>query len=364
MYNVSKMEKINQAVTPTSNQDKNATISQIIQTLLKKKVDEKIDRLNEIPTLRFVEGNLPIYKQNLEKRKNAYTILPEEEKALIENRLELVKDSSYEKRLPWTNTLTLEESKDVLRTLPLSLLNISNLKNLDYVYQNNIILPSQFDNEWEWVIGKVRTVPFALSEDEIEKDFQTDKNYPLLKEYYKRGLMLIGMASWDWTAIYQTSISPYVSTNKEAIEDYQKHVLVHEFFHTIFARFRSVSNADNLLLKFKDGTSSTFGEWRNAFLLSMKEEPIYTTTYASSYDKDMIAISSGEKWQDDYWLEEQLCESLTAYYLGIAPNDYWWTSFEKFNFWHKDQQEGSKRYQLVNNFYNADFEVIDSEWTK
>lgn len=352
------MEEINFSDNSNSSNDKNETISQIVQSLLEKKIDEKKDILNEIPTLHFVEDNLPFYKQNIEKRKNAYTLLSQQEKEWIDNRIVLIKDSSYEKRLPWTNTLTLEETKDVLRTLPLSLLNVSNLENLNYSDQNNVILPWQFDNEWDWVPGSIRNVPFVSSEEEIEKDFQTDKKYPLMKEYYKRGLMLIGRTSWDWTIVYQTSVSPHVSTNKEAIEAYQKHVLVHEFFHTIFAKFRNISNANNLIIKFKDGTTSTFGAWRNAFLLSMKEEPLYTTKYASVYDKDMIDIHNGKKGQDDYWLEEQLCESLTAYYFDIAPNEYWWTSFEKFNFWNKEKKEWSERYKLVHDFFNADFEVV------
>ena len=102
--------------------------------------------------------------------------------------------------------MTLENTNNFLTTLPLSLLNISNLEKLDYSDQNNVILPWQFDNEWNWVHGSIRNVPFALSEEEIEKDFQTDKKYPLMKEYYKRGFMLIGRTSQDWKTIYQTSV--------------------------------------------------------------------------------------------------------------------------------------------------------------
>jgi hypothetical protein len=116
-----------------------------------------------------------------------------------------------------------------------------------------------------------------------------------MKEHYESGLMLIGKTSNAGDIVYQTSISPYVSTHKDAITAYQKHVLVHEFFHTVFAKFRSIPNANNLIMKCKDGTTSTFAEWRNAFLLSMQEEPIYTTKYASVYDKDMMAIANGEK---------------------------------------------------------------------
>lgn len=246
-----------------------------------------------------------------------------------------------------TLQLAPERALEVLAHLPGGLLQISGLTELDYCYQGFVPIPKF--NERGFFDGCEGLVLADTFPDTIEDG--THKAYHPTR-------ILIG--NTDRGVIRPSFLPRTVCDNREAVEIYQIHVLLHEFFHTIEGRFRSPEMARTLRMRFENGSEMNFEEWRRAFIQSMLEtEPLYTSRYAQTYaDK----ITPGESLAS-YAVAEQLCETFVAYVLGRAPSESGYEDFRTFSFGnlHPEKQlikgYGSIRHELMDKFFKARFEI-------
>ncbi len=240
-----------------------------------------------------------------------------------------------------------ELAKKVLSRLPKGLAKISGLKEINYQYQKLVPIPNYGPDGFLARPPCLETVPLD--------QFPAEKYHPTR--------VLIGNS-------YKGTISPSpvpatVSKDPRAIRNYQVHVFLHEFMHTIEERFRSNQRGPGLLMAFPDGTVTSFGRWRSAFLGSMLDvEPQFTSDYASSYSD---RITKGMD-QSDIALAEQICETFAAYMLDIAPSAASKDEYESFSF-HDFQSRNplaairqdisSLRHHLMDRFVKAEFDVLD-----
>ena len=260
-----------------------------------REIEANKDQYDLRPCLEFIENHLPEYRHALSDflKRPASPYFTEWQKEID------IAGITYD------DTLQLPPARafEVLSHLPEGMLKASGLKTIDYAKQAIVPVP-QFDadGKWTYKVDEVHTSQMG-----------TGSIHP--------SRMLIGQTTKQGTSITETAIPKTVSNNPEAIELYQIHVLLHEFFHTIEIPFRNKSDAESPLLM---PQGKTFAEWIRDFKNSMIEEPAFTSSYAATYKDSLLAGNY-------YALAEQMAESFVAYLLDIVPSPDGYTSFKQFD---------------------------------
>ncbi len=316
-------------------------------SLTPREIEPNKDRMDLKPNLQYVERNLPKYEEAL-RRFLSKPFPPENYVWISGIDVRNVVDD-FTLQLPPNTAL------DILSHLPTEMLRISSLRALDYQYQRFIPIPNF--NEEGFLDAKCpcrRVVSADIFPHDEEEDGTHIEHHPTR--------ILIGNTHQG--VIFPSFLPKTVSENRRAVEFYQIHVLLHEFFHTIVAPFRSEESAKRLVLHFQDGKSMTYADWRKAFIDSMlHREPVFPSNYASTY-ADQI---HPEADRSSIAVEEQLCETFAAYILGRAPGNVEYDDFTTFHFGNEHPEEqlikgyGSIRHELMDRFFHATFESKSPE---
>ncbi len=301
-------------------------------------VEERKERMNMRPNLKFVEAHKPQYSANVERYLAGEVSPFSRQWADGIVMLDPVHD----------DTLQLDPAFacELLAHLPEGLQRVSKLLGVDYEWQKNVAVP-KFDDEGVFTGAELPTID----------EFHTGE--------YHNTRVLTGYTQTDGTIIKPTNIPSAVSDDPEAIRLYQAHVLLHEFFHTVEVVLRTEDTAKTLEL----APGRTFADWTKDFLQSLQEEKRHTSHYAGVYhdalydDQDTLLPTVTPH---DYAVREQMAEAFVAYLLDIISNPEGYTSFQNQSFGnaHPEQellQHGgqSKRYGLMKELCNAQLRIVE-----
>lgn len=213
--------------------------------------------------------------------------------------------------------LTPAECVKILSCMPIVMRQLSKLKKV----QSYAFVPVPgFDENGNLDTRKVEMV--------FVDDFPREQDHP--------ERVLIGNS--DGVKIRQTPIPSSVSSDVEARKMYQRHVFLHEFFHTIDYPLRvegdreaSEANRQEVQLIAVDGQLFTLQDWWYKFECLMCDQGITPPSiYASSFDLS-LNWKTKESDYDTFQqaVAEQICESFVGYYFNLLPNEEGYDDFKE-----------------------------------
>lgn len=217
------------------------------------------------------------------------------------------------------------EALEILGRMPKVLRDLSALKTT--AYYDWVIIP-KFDDTGNFN-GGVEQVYFT--------DFPREGDHP--------SRVLVGSSNGN--QINQTHIPESVSTDLEARKMYQRHVYMHEFFHTAEYLLRYDKDENNkftpktgeaaeksrqsVQLISAEGELFTLHQWWEAFEALCTEEN-YTgpSIYASVYEDDLrTEVRDLDYTKFQTALVEQMCEAFVGHQLGVLPNEEGYDDFKQ-----------------------------------
>ena len=278
-------------------------------------IEKNKDKLDLKPDINFVSEHIEIYEQGLKRLLNLPKIPKSEEFA------KNVKFEDLEKIVQ--PQISPNKARDIISVMPESFISLSDLESVKY-----------FDR-----------VPVPIYND--DGDFLGGAEWVKLNEFPRNkdheSRILIGLS--DGNTIYTTPVPMTVSTDEKAIEIYQTHVFLHEFFHTIELPKRDSDIRRGIILEYKEDRFTLEDFWNRFGDLYLKEEKKFVSKYASTYDDKLNQkVRDGNLKEFDYALAEQICESFVGYMLGIISNNNNSVDFKKTH---------PKEYDLIDKLYNS-----------
>ena len=250
------------------------------------------DKLDLKPSIDFVSEHIELYERGL-KRLLDLPKVPESEKFAKNIKFENLEKIIQPQIIP-------NKARAIISIMPESLISLSDLKSVQYFD----MLPVPTYNDDGNFSGKPEWVNF----DDFPRDIDHNSR------------ILIGLS--DGRIIYPTPVPMTVSTDNKAIEIYQTHVFLHEFFHTIESLKRDSNTREKIILEYKQERFTLEDFWSDFGRIYLKEEKKFVSRYASTYkDKLNQKIKDENLQQFDRALAEQVCESFVGYMLGIISNN-------------------------------------------
>lgn len=216
-----------------------------------------------------------------------------------------------------------ERARGLLERMPEALQRMSRLKEVDYQYANEVIVPVFKENG---ALLKSEWVPL--------KNFEA--------EHLNESRVLVGFSAATGEVIHPSAIPKSVWITDMA--DYrgmmkdlnagdmeQFLVFLHEFFHTAEYPLRNPPEQREKVVLEIDGKQFTFQQWWEDFenlFLSHVEKPV--SRYAAIYEKALNQTAKRTEYEEyTTAMGEQMCESFVAYQLNIISNGEGWTNFRE-----------------------------------
>lgn len=305
---------------------------------LEDEIERNKNKVDLKPNVDFVQNNLTFYDNGFDsflKKEDQNNIL----------QIEFGGSGKITK-----NQISEERISKIIQSIPDSLRKISDLKKVLYF---DLALVPHFKEDGNF--DEIKGV------DQISvSDFPREKDHP--------SRLMIGATSEDGKNIFMTPIPHSVSENQEAINHYQNHVFLHEFFHSIERAKRDSEKRSKVIFS-SNGQEFSFQDWWEAFeeLILSGVEPVCVSSYAETYFHDLtVETKTNNPDKFTLALAEQICETFVAYILNIISNDNNWNNFKSESFGNKtinsenETDPKNMKWILMDKLYNANLVRIEN----
>jgi hypothetical protein len=305
---------------------------------LEEEIEKNRNKVDLKPNVDFVQNNLNIYNDRFNsflKKEDQDNIM----KIEFDGSGEITKDQISEERI-----------SKMIQSIPYSLRKISDLKKVLY-FDLALVPHFKEDGNFDEIKG-VDQIPVS--------DFPRKEDHP--------SRLMIGATSEDGENIFMTPIPNSVSENQDAVNHYQNHIFLHEFFHSIERAKRDPEVRKKIIFSFNNQEFS-FQDWWKAFeeLILSEVEPICVSSYANTYFHDLTTeMKTNNPNKFTHALAEQICETFVAYILNIISNDTNWIDFKSESFGNKtispknEIDPKNMKWILMNKLYNANLVRIEN----